>query len=1062
MRNLKFKYLKARNVLCFGPEGIEIDFLSYGNVVVIKGQNLDDINQQTGLPGSNGSGKCLGINTPVLMFDGTKTMSQDIRVGDLLMGDDSTPRRVLSTIRGVDQLYEVRPKKGLSYVVNSDHVLSLKNSDIKHDKYNAGDAPVNISVKDYLEKSKTWKDVFRGYRTGVDFPVQAVRIDPYILGLWLGDDTTGVTSITTADDEIESAFRKEALRRGLGLRCRRKKAESTLCRTCRAGHLNGGECVRTNAIMSSKIWQGTGLRPSSQELDVKVAEKLNWPVSPRTSVDICDEGRWNCHANSIQHNLESYGIFFDKRVPHEYKANSRSVRLEILAGLIDTDGSFDGGGYDFISKIAALADDVAFLARSLGLAAYVKPCIKSYQNGTQEAYYRVSISGDCSIIPVRLPRKKAPARRINKDVLKVEIEVVSIGKGDYYGFNVDGNHLFCLGDFTVTHNSTVPELVVYGIYGKPIKRKITQKTIINNKSKGDLHLEIRWDDYKVIRTRTMSGGTLELWEVNANGVWFDRTAGAGAPETQRKIEALIGMNYRTFVNLLLFNDNNSDGFLESDAAGKRELVENLMSIDKYRLYSEMAKKLVKDATAKTKAATEQYQILCFQVKACKERLATIDEQESAWRNKLRNELEGLKLRIKDLGLTLKTSDTGKALVAYLDAQDEIAQLAAQIPNWEADQDKHNADTAAAREKLNKADVAKGSYHGLLAGLRQKTQGLIADMHKIEDEIGEMENLEAGVQCNQCYSKVDPVNFDHLIVERKGRLALMQVEKKTMKDETEEKSIKLNQAVDFFEKVNLLVLASQSKVQNCAAKVRDARNKLIQLHRVAKPNAESDVLLVQQQVEGLKNQARVKAVEVNGTSPFGKIRAEATQEHIKKTEEYLAKKIEIHESEQFIPYYKYWVDAFSDTGIRKYVIDGIIPALNDRVAYWLNFLIYGNITLTFDNELNETIKRIPEDGDPFIYQQMSGGEQRRLNLAVTMAFAHVMMLSSGTTPSVVFLDEVAINIDDNGIDGIYAMIRELSTDRQVFVTDHNPLLLDLLQHDDCLMLERKDRFTKKVG
>jgi len=56
MRNLKFKSIRAENILCFGPEGIEINFQKYGNIVQLKGINLNGTG--TGeLPASNGAGK---------------------------------------------------------------------------------------------------------------------------------------------------------------------------------------------------------------------------------------------------------------------------------------------------------------------------------------------------------------------------------------------------------------------------------------------------------------------------------------------------------------------------------------------------------------------------------------------------------------------------------------------------------------------------------------------------------------------------------------------------------------------------------------------------------------------------------------------------------------------------------------------------------------------------------------------------------------------------------------------------------------------------------------------
>src|SRR4051812_44453905 len=49
------------------------------------------------------AGKCLAKGTPVLLYDGTIKAVEEIRVGDQLMGDDSTPRNVLSLARGQER-----------------------------------------------------------------------------------------------------------------------------------------------------------------------------------------------------------------------------------------------------------------------------------------------------------------------------------------------------------------------------------------------------------------------------------------------------------------------------------------------------------------------------------------------------------------------------------------------------------------------------------------------------------------------------------------------------------------------------------------------------------------------------------------------------------------------------------------------------------------------------------------------------------------------------------------------------------------------------------------------
>lgn len=122
------------------------------------------------LYGPPGSGKCLGLGTPVLMFDGTIKAVENIVVGDQLMGDDSTPRTVLSLARGQEQLYRVQQLKGDDYVVNESHILSLKRATIQKDK-NKTESPdyVDISVKDYLTQTNDFKKEYFGYKVPVTY-----------------------------------------------------------------------------------------------------------------------------------------------------------------------------------------------------------------------------------------------------------------------------------------------------------------------------------------------------------------------------------------------------------------------------------------------------------------------------------------------------------------------------------------------------------------------------------------------------------------------------------------------------------------------------------------------------------------------------------------------------------------------------------------------------------------------------------------------------------------------------------------------------------------------------
>lgn len=136
---------------------------------------------------NTGGGKCEGIDTPHIMYDGSIKLVQDLVVGDLLMGDDSKPRTVLSLARGQDLMYRLTDSDGESFVCNQEHILVLKNvngnkSVFHHNKYyywqnnvmylsshdtNSSQEYSEMSLKHYLTESQLFRNNFKPYRASI-------------------------------------------------------------------------------------------------------------------------------------------------------------------------------------------------------------------------------------------------------------------------------------------------------------------------------------------------------------------------------------------------------------------------------------------------------------------------------------------------------------------------------------------------------------------------------------------------------------------------------------------------------------------------------------------------------------------------------------------------------------------------------------------------------------------------------------------------------------------------------------------------------------------------------
>lgn len=122
-----------------------------------------------------GLGKCLAKGTPILMFDGTIKPVEEIRVGDQVMGDDSTPRHVLSLAQGQEQMYQIKPNKGEPWGCNQSHILSLKSP---------SNQIIDIALSDYLQLPEPKS--LKLYKVPVIFPSKPIQVDPYWIGWWCG------------------------------------------------------------------------------------------------------------------------------------------------------------------------------------------------------------------------------------------------------------------------------------------------------------------------------------------------------------------------------------------------------------------------------------------------------------------------------------------------------------------------------------------------------------------------------------------------------------------------------------------------------------------------------------------------------------------------------------------------------------------------------------------------------------------------------------------------------------------------------------------------------------
>lgn len=362
-----------------------------------------------------GTTGCHAKGELILMADGTSKPVELINGGDRIMGGDGTPRTVLTPRWGEDAMYRITTKDGCSFTANGEHILALYN--LKTKLY------VEMTVYEYLETYGDSKSDMRLYRPSKPIEFEndlEITIDPYILGMFIGDGGTrksrgGCPNITTADSEVVEAIYDYANKIGCAVRVDHKPGNAA----------------------SSYFF---------------TYDKSNYKVDGKRIV------------NNFTEQLRAAGIDSigcgNKFVPENYKRGSVETRRQVLAGLIDSDGYVynEHKSVDYVTKSKQLAEDVVFIARSLGIrASEPAPAKKGIkETGFVGEYWRIHMGG-ADIVPTRIARKKlAPrsaSRKITSCMTAFSIDLIS-ERQKYYGFTCDGDHKYLLtGGMLTSENS---------------------------------------------------------------------------------------------------------------------------------------------------------------------------------------------------------------------------------------------------------------------------------------------------------------------------------------------------------------------------------------------------------------------------------------------------------------------------------------------------------------------------------------------------------------------------------------------------------------------------------
>lgn len=391
-----------------GPDVWQVDVLTSMRDYLQRGDEEGAISAYLDATAAgHGVGKALDVDLEVDTPTGLRRWG-DLRVGDELYGPDGKPTLIVAIpYRGVRTCYRVTFDDGASTVVSGEHLWTVKGRQHRRKGLDYETLTTDEIVRRGV-KRKNGKAMARQWALPRHSAVCARRktrptIHPYLLGLWLGNgDAQGRISLN--DPEVIERMR--------GI--------------CEPGGVS------------------------------------SLPKAGTTCLSL--------RAYGVKHRLGRMGILEGgsehKRFPEEVRGYSAPDRLELLCGLIDTDGEVTNHGSVVYSTVSAqLAADVLWLVRSLGGKAQISPKVKQpfYRDAAGNKVfgkpcYRLTLAMPRGVTVSYLPRKRDRIRPTLEDryLTRWIDSIEPVGERECMCVTVDRHDgLFLANDFIVTHNSAL-------------------------------------------------------------------------------------------------------------------------------------------------------------------------------------------------------------------------------------------------------------------------------------------------------------------------------------------------------------------------------------------------------------------------------------------------------------------------------------------------------------------------------------------------------------------------------------------------------------------------------
>lgn len=631
---------------------------------------------------------------------------------------------------------------------------------------------------------------------------------------------------------------------------------------------------------------------------------------------------------------------------------------------------------------------------------------------------------------------------------------------------------------------------IWCLFGRTITNPSPGDRVTNWFTKKNCYVKIKTaDGWEIIRTRNFDNHSELILRKDGDDATQSTNTNA-----QTKLKELFGLDYEIFTSSV-FCGQFGKSFLEMSPVKRKETIERLLGLDRLNKFADEAKIQFKQVENRQEITRTKINVLQSDIERQDDRLSSNHRAKGQFEDDREEKLNGISDKLESIRKEIAKIDFPN--VDFLKKQWSIANtivskiseyqntikenkiksqyLSSKIEGISLDYEPYKVpdlNELAKRHKIaNESQSNISKLNDEMIKIRGQVHCLAQDISRYETIIEEWET-KSDTNCESCGQVIGPDHVEHTLSSIKKeyekscaeqiKLSNLQVDVASAIDKLAENK----KPTISIEEAQRLIELNERRLEEIAKAKQDKLNSETEIKNIEKENRKLEIIVANtleklsqvkpkvtleeiSQLEAYKNSLEERMTDLkerlsevsSEINPYAKIVIDLQKTIGKLKTEIDEFENEIKQLDVLFNHYKYIYRSYSDRRkIKSWLLSELIPFLNDRVQYYLDMLDI-NMSIKFSSTLSA-------ETDKWDYEFCSGGERKRIDLAIMFGLYDLYMSIYGTQCNIMVLDEVDSRLDKRGVESFTEIVHDICTNDErprpstIFVISHKQELQSL--------------------